>query len=74
MKNWFETLKILGLVLKDDDQLPLKTGFKLAKSPKKAFSGFRLVINKEANVTLASIKKPGVISNFGSGHLDIVNN
>jgi len=72
MKNWFETFKTLGLVLKADGQLPLKTGFKLAKSPKKAFSGFRMVINQATNITLASIKEPGVVSGFGASHLDII--
>jgi len=72
MKNWFETLKSLGLVLKDARQLPLRTGFKLASSPKKTFSGFRMVIDQENLITLASINKPGATSGFGASHLDII--
>ena len=68
IRSWFEALKQFN----PESIKNSNSDFSLAKSPKGAFSGFRLVVDKDGGyLRLASVTQPGSDSRFGENYLSV---
>jgi hypothetical protein len=70
--NWLNMLAESGKQLTINQQLPIHTGFRVARSPNTAFEGYKLVTESDDKyVNLANINEIQSSQRFGVGHLDI---
>ncbi len=69
LRSWYSLLT-LPIDAEDGKVRKMINGFKIARSPKNAYSGVRLVVEEEGGkFTLASIAAPGRTTNFQSNAL-----